>query len=350
LTRTPRLLGLATAVPPYALPQAEVRAQATRFFGAAGERLMPVFDNAGIEARQGTEPLAWYLEPHGWTDRNEAYLNGAVALVEKAAVAALAKAGLVPAEIDAIVTVSTTGIATPSLDALLMTRLPFRRDVLRLPIFGLGCAGGVLGLSRAAALARAEPGSRVLLLVVELCTLSFRKDDPSKSNIVATALFGDGAAAAIVSTSGAGPALGAGGEHCWPDTLDIMGWDVTPDGLKAIFSRDIPALIRNHMRGVIDAFLDRHALRLDSFDAITCHPGGTKVIAALEAVFEQSSGSMVEARSVLSRHGNMSAPTVLFVLEAMLAADPRRRLLLTAMGPGFTAAFQMLDGRVPGER
>jgi alkylresorcinol/alkylpyrone synthase len=345
LTRGPRLIGLATAAPPFPLPQKDVRAQAAGFFGAAGDRLMPVFDNAGIETRHGAQPMAWYLEPHGWTDRNEAYLNGALALIEKAAASALAKAGLDPTEIDAIVTVSTTGIATPSLDALLMSRLPFRRDVLRLPIFGLGCAGGVLGLSRAAALARAEPGSRVLLLVVELCTLSFRKDDPSKSNIVATALFGDGAAAAIVSTLGAGPALGPAGEHCWPDTLDIMGWDVAPDGLKAIFSRDIPALIRNHMRGVIDAFLARHGLPLGDFDAITCHPGGTKVIAALEAVFEQPAGSMVEARRVLARHGNMSAPTVLFVLDAMLAADPERRLLLTAMGPGFTAAFQVLDGR-----
>ena len=341
----PRLLGLATAVPPYILRQTDVRAEASRFFGPESERLMPVFENSGIETRHGAVPIDWYLEPRGWIDRNEAYLAAALPLIEEAALKALDAAGLGPEDIDTIVTVSTTGIATPSLDAQLMERLKFRRHTQRLPIFGLGCAGGVLGLSRAAALARAEPGSRVLLLVVELCTLSFRKNDRGKSNIVATALFGDGAAGAVISTRGEGPSLGPAGEHCWPDSLGIMGWDVAADGLKAIFSRDIPALVRGEMRSVVDDFLTRHELDFADFDGITCHPGGTKVVAALEEVFERPAGSMVEARQVLRDYGNMSAPTVLFVLDAMLKADPNRRLLLTAMGPGFCAAVQVLDGR-----
>ena len=341
----PRLLGLATAVPPHILHQAQVKAEASRFFGAESQRLMPVFENSGIDKRHGAVPIDWYLEPRGWIDRNDAYLAAALPLIEEAALAALAEARLTPDDIDAIVTVSTTGIATPSLDALLMERLKFRRHVQRLPIFGLGCAGGVLGLSRAAALARAEPGSRVLLLVVELCTLSFRKNDRGKSNIVATALFGDGAAGAVVSSRGDGPSLGPAGEHCWPDSLGIMGWDVAEDGLKAIFSRDIPALVRNEMRQVVDDFLARHDLDFADFDAITCHPGGTKVVAALEEVFERPAGSMVEARQVLRDYGNMSAPTVLFVLKAMLQAEPKRRLLLTSMGPGFCAALQVLDNR-----
>ena len=341
----PRLLSLATAVPEHVLPQSWVRAEAVRFFGPESERLMPVFDNTGIEKRHGAVPIDWYLDARGWVDRNAAYLEAAVPLLETAALRALDEAGLTPDAIDTIVTVSTTGIATPSLDALLLERLNFRRQVQRLPIFGLGCAGGVLGLSRAASMARAEPGSRVLLLVVELCTLSFRRDDRGKSNIVATALFGDGAAAAVISTRGDGPSLGPSGEHCWPDSLGIMGWEVAADGMKAVFSRDIPSLVRNEMRHVVDDFLDRHDLDFEEFDAFACHPGGTKVVAALEEIFELAPGTMVEARQVLRDYGNMSAPTVLFVLDAMLKSDARRRLLLTAMGPGFCAALQVLDNR-----
>ena len=343
----PRLLALKSAVPPYVIAQSDAAEHAQNLFSKVRDmaRLYPVFANTGIDRRYSCVPVEWYLEDHGWKDRTELYIENAVDLLETVARGLLDEAGLKPNEIDSIVVVSTTGVATPSLDALLIERMGLRRDIQRLPIFGLGCAGGVLGLSRAAALARAEPGSRVLLLVVELCTLSFRKNDRGKSNIVATALFGDGAAGAVISTRGEGPSLGPAGEHCWPDSLGIMGWDVAVDGLKAIFSRDIPALVRNEMRSVVDAFLTRHELDFADFDGITCHPGGTKVIAALEEVFERPAGSMVEAREILRDYGNMSAPTVLFVLDAMLKADPKRRLLLTAMGPGFCAAVQVLDGR-----
>ena len=242
----PRLLSLATAVPKHILGQETVSETARHIFGMAGvadlDRMVAVFGNAGINRRYSTVPVDWYEKPHGWTDRNNLYLEHALALIEEAARQALADAGLKPEDIDQVVTVSTTGIATPSLDALLLNRLPLRRDVRRLPIFGLGCAGGVLGLSRAADLARAAPKSRVLFLVVELCALCFRHDDFTKSNLVATALFGDGATAAVISCDGDGPALGQGGEFTWPQSLDIMGWDVADDGLKAIFSRDIPAL------------------------------------------------------------------------------------------------------------
>jgi alkylresorcinol/alkylpyrone synthase len=343
----PRLLALATAVPPHVLHQADVRAEADGFFGGAHEtaRLLPVFDHAGIEQRRSCVPLDWYRAPHDWAERNAVYLDSAVALLEQPARDCLAQAQLAPADIDAIVTVSTTGIATPSLDALLIERLRLRADVERLPIFGLGCAGGVLGLARAASLARAAPQSRVLFLVVELCTLSFRKDDRSKSNVVATALFGDGAAGAIVSCRGDGPALGAAGEHTWPGSLGIMGWDVAEDGLKAIFSRDIPSHIRHHLRDAATGFLERHRLSLDDIGAFVCHPGGAKVVAALEEAFGLPAGMMVEARRVLRDYGNMSAPTVLFVLDAMLRKHAGARMMLTAMGPGFSAGFLMLGGR-----
>jgi alkylresorcinol/alkylpyrone synthase len=343
----PRLISLATAVPPFALGQAEVAERARRLFAASAaidlDRLMPVFANAGIERRYSCVPIDWYEAPHGWTDRNALYLEHAVRLLDGAARSALAQARLAPRDIDAVVAVSSTGIATPSLDAVLIGRLGLRPEVKRLPLFGLGCAGGVIGLARAADLARASAASRVLLLVVELCALSFRKADVSKSNVVATALFGDGAAAAIVASEGAGPVLAAAAEYTWPHSLDIMGWDVGMDGLKAVFSRDIPALVRRDLRDIAGAFLGRHGLALGDIDHFVCHPGGAKVVSALEEAFRLPAGALADGRGVLRDYGNMSAATVLFVLERALRAGLGGRTLMAALGPGFTAGFQLVE-------
>lgn len=347
LTPTPHLLSLATAVPPYALGQSDVSLRAKHLFAESAvadlDRLMPVFANAGIDRRYSSVPIDWYEEEHGWPERNNLYLESSVALLDQAARHAMNLANVAATGIDAIVVVSTTGIATPSLDAMVMGRLGLRRDVKRLPIFGLGCAGGVLGLARAADMARIAPKSRVLFLVVELCALSFRKNDISKSNIVATALFGDGAAAAVVSCDGDGPTIGAGGEHTWPDSLDIMGWNVTSDGLKALFSRDIPKLVRTEIRGVASHFLAKHGRRLSDVDHFVCHPGGAKVLTAFEQAFDLAPESLSHGRGVLRDYGNMSAATVLFVLERTLNAGARGRLMLTALGPGFSAGFQLMD-------
>ena len=346
----PRIAGIATAVPPYVLEQADVarRVEAQFSNSAVVQRLLPVFANTGIERRYSCVPVDWYYDAHGWPDRNGVYLDYAVKLLAEAATGALERAGREIADVDAIVVVSTTGIATPSLDALLMDRLPFRRDVQRLPIFGLGCVGGAVGLARAASLARSNPGSTVLFLVVELCALSFRRDDVTKSNVVATALFGDGAAAAVLSTDATGPSVLGSGEYTFPNTLDVMGWDVADDGLRAIFSRDIPALIETQLRPVLDDYLARQSLALGDLDRILSHPGGTKVLDALETAFDLEPGALEESRSVLRDYGNMSAVTVLFVLEramngGSLHGNGWHRALLTAMGPGFTAAFVTLE-------
>jgi alkylresorcinol/alkylpyrone synthase len=343
----PRLISLATAVPKHVLGQDKISETARHIFGMAGvadlDRMVAVFGNAGIACRYSTVPVEWYEQKHGWTDRNSLYLEHALALIEEATHKALARAGLAAADIDAVVAVSTTGIATPSLDAMLLNRLPLRSDVKRLPIFGLGCAGGVLGLSRAADLARANPHSRILFLVVELCALCFRHGDFSKSNLVATALFGDGAAAAILACDGDGPALLQGGEFTWPNSLDIMGWDVAEDGLKAIFSRDIPALVQRDLRTATESFLARHELGIADIDYFVCHPGGAKVLDALEEAFALPSGALAYARETLRDYGNMSAATVLFVLDRVLRSGARGRVLMTALGPGFTAGFQLID-------
>jgi alkylresorcinol/alkylpyrone synthase len=338
----PRLLALKSAVPPYVLNQSDVSVRAEALFRSQRDmaRLMPVFENTGIERRYSCVPIDWYSEPHGWTDRNTLYIENSVALFEKLTLALLDEAGLAREDIDAIVVSSTTGIATPSLDALVIEKLGLRRDIRRLPIFGLGCAGGVVGLTRAAELAKAHPGSRVLFLVVELCALTFRKSDTSKSNIVATALFGDGAAGAILSTDGKGPAIGPGGEHTWSNSLGIMGWDVEEDGLKAVFSQSIPSLVANDFKPILHNYLQKNDLRLADVEGFACHPGGAKVLDALEDAFGIPRGALIESRGVLRDFGNMSAVTALFVLERMKWRE--RRIMMTALGPGFSAVFLMI--------
>ncbi len=344
----PRLLSLATAVPPYKLAQDAETAMAPEIFAGLGGRLdclLPVYENAGFETRYSCVPLDWYLKPSGWKDRNALYVENALALIARAAEDCLARAGLVPEAVDTLIVVSTTGLSTPSLDAHLMERMAFRRDLQRLPVFGLGCAGGALGLARAAAMARADPGSRVLLLVVELCGLTFRAGDKGSSNVVATALFGDGAAAALIAVEdgATGPALLAWGEHTWPASLDVMGWRVEDDGFGVLFSRDIPTILRKRFAAAVDQFLARQSLVRGDLAGVVCHPGGPKVIDALEETFGLPPGAMTEARAVLRDYGNMSAASLLFVLELVMAKQPRGRHLLTALGPGFTAGFLLME-------
>lgn len=352
MSKHSRILAVGTAVPPFRLDQDDVARRIELVLGPRSPqivRMLPLFGNTGIERRYSCVPIEWYERQHEWTDRNRVYLQSAVDLLESATQDVLTRAQRASDEIDAIVVVSTTGIATPSLDALLMERMGLRRTVRRLPIFGLGCAGGTIGLARAATMAAAAPGKLVLFLVVELCALCFRRDDFSKSNIVATALFGDGAAAALLCCDDRpGAAIGGGGEHTWPQSLDVMGWDVTTEGLKAIFSRDIPELIAGNMREVTEAFLAEHGLTVGEIDRFVCHPGGAKVLDALETAFGVRNGALHHARDVLREYGNMSAATVLFVLQRLLDdAKPWHRALVTALGPGFTAAFTLLEKTAP---
>jgi alkylresorcinol/alkylpyrone synthase len=312
------------------------------------ERLAPVYGNAAITHRYSCVPLGWYAEPHGLKHRNALYIENAVNLLENAARRALARAGLDDAEVDAVISVSTSGIATPSLDALIIERMNLSRDVERLPVFGLGCAGGVIGLARAGQMAISRPGSNVLLLVVELCGLTFRRDDHSKSNVIATALFGDGAAAAVLAseatTDGGAPILRAWGEHTWGGTLDVMGWNVEDDGLGVLFSRNIPSIVRRDYRAALDRFLAANDLSLGDMDRFAVHPGGAKVVDALEEGLGLDPGRLADTRAVLRDFGNMSATTVLFVLERILMdAEPSGRILVSSLGPGFTAGFLVLE-------
>ena len=340
----PKLISLATAVPEHVLETDDVMVEAIKIFSGRHEdfeRMMPVYANSGIKTRYSSRPFEWFREDRGWPERSDAFLTGASKIFAEVSTKALDAAGLEADEIDSIVMISSTGIATPTIEARMMNALGFRDDVKRIPVFGLGCAGGIAGLSLAARLAAAEPGKNILVVVIELCTLTFRADEISKSNIIATALFGDGAAAAVVSTSAknAHAEIEFMGEHTWPDTVDIMGWRMDNEGFGAIFSRSIPELALRNLRPAADAFLACNELNFADVGAYSFHPGGAKVIVALETAFSLEQGSLQNERNILSGFGNMSAPTVLFVLEQGLKENFSGRRFVSALGPGFTAGF-----------
>ncbi len=335
-----RLCSVVTSVPEYVVTQQEAAERTRRAFGLRMpefERLAPVFDNAGIEKRYAVRPGEWYEKDRSWTERTQVYLTEATRLFVGAARSALVKAGISGADVDCVVTVSSTGIATPSLETRATAALKLRPDVMRVPVFGLGCAGGVTGLSIAARMAEARPGSNVLLVAVELCSLAIRLDKLTKANIVALALFGDGAAAAVVRTEAHGHAgIANADEHTWPDTRDIMGWDVDQQGFGVIFDRSIPPFAMEHLRPAINGMLHRQGLARDDVDRFICHPGGTKVVEAIEAGLSLGDGALDYERDILARYGNMSAPTALFVLERAVSAGLPARSMLMALGPGFT--------------
>jgi alkylresorcinol/alkylpyrone synthase len=339
---TAALVSLATSVPPHVFLQKDVLPAAWDGFGSRFpefERFSSIFSNTGIIKRHAVKPFDWYLEPRTWPERTEAFLEGAEALFVEVAEKALADAGLTGRDIDTIVTVTSTGIATPSLEARVARRMGFRSDVMRVPVFGLGCAGGASGLSIASRLAQARPGTNVLLVTIELCSLAVRHDQLTKANIVAISLFGDGAAAVILRAGDGGATrIENAGEHLWPDTLGVMGWSVDPEGFGVIFRRTIPDFVTAHLNPAVVQILTNMQLSMMDIDRFVCHPGGAKVIVALESALALDQGTLDCEREVIADYGNMSSPTVLFVLEKIRAKGLPARSLLTALGPGFTAS------------
>ncbi len=344
------IYGVALAYPPHCFRQADVMAKAAEVFGHRPElmeRMAKSYGNAGVKQRNSCVPLEWYATSHGWPERSQLFEENALRLLTEAGERVLKSTGVESKDVAATVTVSSTGIVTPCLDSLLQEPLGLSPTVQRLPIFGLGCAGGVIGLSRAAAVAQALPGRWVLFLCTELCGLTFRPTDDSKANIIGTTIFGDGAAAMLLrADAGKTPALArinAWGEHTWPGSRDIMGWKVEDDGLGVVFSRSIPNLVRDEMRSVTDAFLATHGLTQNDLDGLIVHPGGEKVLEALEACYGLPDGALVDARAVLADHGNMSAVTVLAVFERAVARGASGRHLMMALGPGFSVGMCLLD-------
>jgi alkylresorcinol/alkylpyrone synthase len=340
------LLALATAVPPHRLEQPAVAEFARRIYAKSFARypkLADVYVNAGIERRYSVRTLEWFDAPHGWAERTQAYLDGASALFMQAAQSALTRAGISARDVDVIVTVSSTGIATPSLEARVGAEMGFKPSTSRVPVFGLGCAGGVSGMSIGARLARAAPGEIVLVVVVELCTLAFRSDRGAKADVISSALFGDGAAAVVLRAERepAKLSIGASAEHTWPGTLDIMGWTVDPAGFGVVLSRSLPRFVEQRLAAPARRFVNAARLIAPRF---ICHPGGAKVLDAVETALELQKGTLRDEREVLRGYGNMSAPSVLFVLDRALKRGLRGPAVLSALGPRFTASFLALEG------
>lgn len=350
MSHAARLISIATAVPKHVVRQDDAARAARKMFGTrydAFDRMVGVFHNAGIDKRHAVRPIEWYFEPRSWKERTAVYLEEGRALFIEAAKKALGNAYLKASEIDAVVTVSSTGIATPSLQARASEAMGFRADVQRVPVFGGGCAGGASGFAVAARVAKSQPDANVLLVVLELWTLAFRLDQLTKANIVATALFGDGAAVCVLRDGDGGIAeVEASGEHTWPDTLDIMGWDLDTQGFEVIFAQAIPSFAQASVRPAVSGILGRAGIGMNEVDRFICHPGGTKVVAALEHALEIPPGMLDHERAVLRDYGNMSAPTVLFVLDLALRSDLPPRSVWMATGPGFRASCVSLKRAV----
>jgi alkylresorcinol/alkylpyrone synthase len=319
------------------------------------DRLEQLHRNVLVGSRRLALPIDEYEKLEGFGDSNAAWTRVAEEVGAAAVAAALEKAALPASAIDAIYFVTVTGIATPSIDARLVERLGFRPDVKRIPIFGLGCVAGAAGIARAADYTLGHPGEIAVLLSVELCSLTLQRDDLSIPNLIASGLFGDGAAAAIVAGAGrsepaalAGPEVVASRSVFYPGTDRVMGWDVANSGFQIVLSADVPKVVEEHLRGDVDAFLAEQGMTLADIDSFVCHPGGPKVLEAMARALEAPDGALDLTWKSLAEVGNLSSTSVLLVLEATLANRDGRRPergrygLLLAMGPGFCSELVLL--------
>ena len=342
MSGNPRVLSVAGAVPPYRIGQAEVKEFARGMFGEVYrdiERLTPVFDNVHVENRHFCVPLEWFETDHTFPEKNKLYVEHALDLSEKAARRAMDRAGVEPAEVGAIFFFSTTGIATPSLDSRLIFSLGLSEHVRRIPIWGLGCSAGAATLARASEYARLYPDQKVLMVGVELSGLTFQRGDRSKSNLISTSLFADGAAAVVLG-AGEGPEILGSRSTTWPDTEQVMGWDLIETGLKVQLSRSVPDIVRTKLRDDLRGACGSLDVSFETLKHFVLHPGGAKVLDAFEDVLGIERGGLAFSRGVLRDYGNMSSVTVLFILERFLQSgefEPGDPGVLSAMGPGFSA-------------
>lgn len=343
--------GIGTAVPENVVDQRAVRATVERVFGGRVtdlDRLLSVFEHDHIHSRRFVREPEWYAVDHGFAESNRVYATSACDLAEQAArKACKGREG----DVAAIVVASTTGIMTPSLDAALVQRLGLSTHVARVPIFGLGCAGGVAGLARAADISRAMEGAPVLFVAVEICSVTFRQSDTRTSNIVASSIFGDGAAAVLISSERHSVSVGTGVSTLFPDTADIMGWDVLDDGLSVRFSRDIPSFVRTHIPDVLAHAYAQWGIAPDDVTAIVAHPGGAKVLDAYAQASGMPQSTFTHAKEILRTYGNMSSASVLFVLDAWYHDAARTRAghaVMAALGPGFSSELLLLSMREHG--
>jgi alkylresorcinol/alkylpyrone synthase len=312
-------------------------------------RVASFHDNAGVQGRHLALPLERYPQLLDFSERNREYIRCAVDLGEQALGAALQAADVAPAELGHLFFVSVTGMATPSIDARLVNRMRLNPELKRTPIFGLGCVAGAAGLARAADWARAYPDASVALLAVELCSLTWQPNDLSVPNLIASSLFGDGAAALVLSggpRGARGPRVLGSRSRFYADTEHVMGWDIGSQGLKVVLSAGVPELVRKHARADVDAFLAAHGLRRGDVQHWLLHTGGPRVLEAFQSALELSARDLEFSWQQLRQNGNLSSASVLLVLgDLWRARQPAagERALLMAMGPGFCSEMVLLE-------
>ena len=350
--RMPTIAGLGEGFPGQYYEQGEILRTLGRIWPGTPEeraRLERIHMRAGVGGRHLALPLADYLEPVPWGESNRAWLRIGEEVGERALRQAIEAAGLEPSELDALVFVTVTGLSTPSLDARMVNRLGLSPTIRRMPIFGLGCVAGASALARCADLARARPSAAVGLLSVELCSLTFQNDDRSGANQVATAIFGDGAAAAVVTGSGrgnGGPRIVASRSILYPGTEHLMGWEISEEGFRLVLSREIPALIQRELPGDVDRFLADNGLARKDVTAWIAHTGGPKIFAAIREALDLPDDALEGTRDQLRATGNVSSASVILVLKRLLDGNPPppgAHGLLLAMGPGFCSELVLLE-------
>ncbi|WP_100010828.1 type III polyketide synthase [Lentibacillus sediminis] len=356
------IISAGTGIPRHHMTQEEIKELVLEVFSGSEKkikRLLPVFDHAEVNNRQFVVDKEWLRQPHSFQERNQLYQSFAKEHSLDAADECLSNSEFlhedIPFEaIDLIVFVSSTGIATPSLEVEMLNDRPFRTNTARMPLWGLGCAGGAIGLSRASDWTTAYPEKLALVVCCELSSLTFQKEDAKKSNLVGSALFGDGAAAVLVAGEESPflnrskknkPKMLQTSSQTKKHSTSVMGWNVTNHGLEVVFSKSIPALVHSFWKEHIQQFLQETRLDSASILSFLAHPGGKKVLDAMEEVVNRSSREFHHSHQVLAMHGNMSSATVLYVLaEAMKqGADKQEKSILSALGPGFSSELLLLE-------
>lgn len=349
----PSLAAISTINFPFKVSQQAVKECARDLFAPSFpqvERLLSAFDNTEIITRNFCKPLDYYADEHSFQEMNAEYIRISLEYSVKAIEACIAQAQIDKESITDIIFVSTTGLSTPSLDALIINQMQLNQNINRTPIFGLGCAGGVAGFSKANILAKANPEAVVLLVAAELCSLTFLRNDYSKSNFIGSSLFADGICACIVTgdhhtnkTNNKISFLGTQSKLYY-NSLDVMGWEFLDKGFKVLFSQDIPTIIEKNIGKDVATFLEKNQLTINDIKNFIFHPGGKKVLTAYEQTLMVQGDFLKNTREVMNENGNMSSPTVLYVLEKFFNHGFQNGYgLMVAMGPGFSSEMALLQ-------
>jgi alkylresorcinol/alkylpyrone synthase len=354
LHRPITIASTAIAVPPNLLSRDLVKQYIGRVFQLSGRRLdaiLEVIDNSQIDRRYSIFPVDYLIEPRPLAQTSLEYREHAITMARGVVQEALDCAGMSPKDVDLFITVSCTGVMIPSVDAYLAQEMGFRANVRRLPITELGCAAGAAGLTRAWEYVQAYPEATVLLVAVELPSLTFQRKDFSQANLISAVLFGDGAAAVVITgRESPGPAILASESYLFPDSIDAMGFDLRDTGFHIVLAKEVPQLIRDRIGGLVDDFLAQRSLTRNDIAAWVLHPGGQKLLAYMEQELGMCHCKVQPSWDVLRDYGNLSSASVLFVLNAWMAGwmagkkvQAGDRGLLAAFGPGFSAEMLLLQ-------